>query len=218
MPKQKKETITERLKKAKIKDVPLLNERPRETKDVNLTQITDHFSEKSMVLEFSIQVEPMAKKRVRVYSRGGKVHGVNPSKEDEEVIKRLLLEIPDIPKQPIARAAMLGMRFYRSVPKSLRKRDRPFVVTEQYRPVKRPDLDNFIKLFKDAATGILWEDDNLIVGYLPGTGKYYTLEEPRIEIQLVTLGSDFKEVYQQLLQKEIERINDLYSSLKDFLD
>ncbi len=215
---KKKETITERLRKEKMKKVPTMEQERKPTKeDINRTQITDHFAEKSLLYEFTIYVEPMAKKRVRVYSRGGKVHGVNPSKEDEEVIKRLLLELPNIPSQPLSRAALLGMRFYRSVPKSIRKRDRSFVVTEQYRPVKRPDLDNFIKLFKDAATGILWEDDNLIVGYLPGTGKYYTLDQPRIEIQLLTLGSDFKEVYQQILLNETKRIDRLYSSLDDFL-
>lgn len=215
---RKKESIVERLKKEKVKDAPLLTEIQPRKKDANRSQISDHFSIKSELYEFSINIEPVAKKRVRVYSKGGRVHGVNPSKEDEDAIRRLLLENKGIPSQPLKGAALLGMKFYRSVPKSLRKKDRPFVATEQYRPIKRPDLDNYIKLFKDAATGILWEDDNLIVGYLPGTGKYYTLEEPRIEVQLVTLGSDFKEIYSALLEKEMKRITSLFSTLDDFVE
>ena len=126
------------------------------------------------------------------------------------------MNIEGIPKKPMSKAALLGMKFYRSVPKSIRKRDLPFVVTEHYRPIKRPDLDNYIKLFKDAATGILWEDDNLIVGYLPGTGKYYTLGEARIEIQMLTVGRDFDDYYVKILESEIKRIRKLHMNLEDF--
>ncbi len=182
----------------------------------NKRQLRDNFDEPSFFLEFSLPIEPVPKKRVRVYHRGGKIHGVNPSKDDEDVIRRLLMNIEKKPERPISKAALLGMKFYRSVPKSIRKRDRPFVVTEHYRPIKRPDLDNYIKLFKDAATGILWEDDNLIVGYLPGTGKYYTLENARIEIQLLTVGRDFDAYYIKILEGEIARIRELHRNLEDF--
>ncbi len=182
-----------------------------------MDQIKRYFAEPSKYYHIILKVEPEAKKRVRIYSRGGKVHGVNPSKEDEDVIRRLLVDIKERPISPISCACLLGMRFYRSLPKSTRKKDLPFVETEHFRPIKRPDLDNFIKLLKDAATGILWEDDNLIVGYLPGTGKYYTTEQPRIEVELLTVGSDLHERYIELLEKEIRRLRQINSNLMDFI-
>ena len=49
----------------------------------------------------------------------------------------------------------LEIEFVFARPKSLPKR------VEDH--VKKPDLDNLIKAFKDAAKGILWHDDSQVV-------------------------------------------------------
>ncbi len=159
----------------------------------------------SEVYRFTAFVRPLAKKRVRVYRTSRGVRGVNPSSEDEEVLRRIFREIDGIPEQPIEVACLLGVRFYKLPPKSTRKKDLYFIPDELYRPVVKPDLDNYIKLVKDAANGVIWKDDNLVIGYLPGTGKYYTLEKERIEFTVLTIGKDLHQRYIELLQEEIER-------------
>lgn len=173
-------------------------------------------NEKSRYYKFTIYVDPVAKKRVRVYNRGGHIHGVNPSKADEDVFRRLFMKIKNKPPQPIEIGLLLGMKFYRNLPKSTRKMDLQFVESEIYRPTTKPDLDNYIKLAKDAGSGILWKDDKIIVGYLPGTGKYFTLDKPRIEFEILTAGADVHTLYMQLLENEVKRQKALHLSLDDF--
>jgi Holliday junction resolvase RusA-like endonuclease len=50
--------------------------------------------------------------------------------------------------------------------------------------VTKPDLDNLLKQIKDCLTQMqFWTDDKLVVGYLPGVGKYYS-DRPRWEIEI----------------------------------
>jgi Holliday junction resolvase RusA-like endonuclease len=186
--------------------------------------------EKASIYKFLIKVDPVAKKRVRVYSsKGGRVHGVNPSRQDEDHLYKLILDIKNkpnkkdisqnnmsIPPKPLDIPLLLGVKFYKSPPKSTRKKDLELIPFELYRPSTRPDLDNYLKLVKDAATGLLWTDDNLIIGYLPGTGKYFSIDGPRIEFTIITSGIDMHLLYIDELNKEIERVTTFNLNLDDF--
>ena len=59
------------------------------------------------------------------------------------------------------------------------------------RPITKPDADNFLKQIQDCITQMaIWRDDSLVVGYLSGTGKYYTDGTPRWEIEIQELSPD----------------------------
>ena len=75
----------------------------------------------------------------------------------------------------------------RSIPKGFSKKKKDAAIMEEIRPVTKPDLSNYMKSVEDALNGIIWQDDNQIVGYLEGTGKYYGME-PRIEITVKEIG------------------------------
>lgn len=57
---------------------------------------------------------------------------------------------------PISRPFLLGATIHRPVPAE-----------------HKPDLDNYLKFIADAGSKLLWADDRLLVGYLPGTMKYH---------------------------------------------
>ena len=170
----------------------------------------------SRLYEFTAKTPPKAKKRVKVYSSSRGIHGVNPSQKDEKILKKALLSASGIPEEPLDGAIFLGIKFFISPAKSTTKKRLELISSEQYRPAKRPDLDNYLKLAKDAATGILWIDDNLIVEYLPGTGKYYTLEEQKIEFQILTDGVNMHKLYIKLLKEEITRLERNYRTILDY--
>jgi Holliday junction resolvase RusA-like endonuclease len=53
------------------------------------------------------------------------------------------------------------------------------------------DVDNFVKLVKDALNLHAYHDDTQIVEFLPGTGKWYEVpgEMPRTVVRLAPIGS-----------------------------
>lgn len=51
----------------------------------------------------------------------------------------------------------------------------------KYRPVTRPDVDNYAKGVLDALSGIVYTDDNIIVDL--HVSKHYS-DEPRIEFEI----------------------------------
>jgi len=135
-------------------------------------------------MKFVIYGEPKAKKRHKTFRRGNYVGQYNPSVEDENNIRSQL--IPHKPNTPLVGSLKLRLNIYKKIPKSFSKKKRIMAEKGEIRPDGRPDLDNYIKLFKDAANSILWKDDSQIVEYLPGTGKYYS-ETPRWEVELVSI-------------------------------
>jgi Holliday junction resolvase RusA-like endonuclease len=98
---------------------------------------------------------------------------------DEKKLEALLFE--HRPEAPFKGPIMFGLRAYFAVPKSKPKKFQEAALAGELRPTSRPDLDNILKHIKDVATGIFWQDDDQVVGYIEATGKYYG-EVPRYEI------------------------------------
>jgi len=79
--------------------------------------------------------------------------------------------------------AMLDMRikiFY-SIPKSGSKKSKADKAANIVRPIKKPDLDNCIKLVADSLNQVAYRDDTQIVDCQ--ARKFYS-EEPRIEVTI----------------------------------
>jgi Holliday junction resolvase RusA-like endonuclease len=104
--------------------------------------------------DFEIPWPPTSKGRPKFVRATGVAYTPAPTRHAEAAIRDLL----------IARGARL---FPRDVPLRVevafyvpRPRSAPRRVVM---PTHRPDLDQYVKLLLDAATGILWEDDGQIV-------------------------------------------------------
>lgn len=106
--------------------------------------------------------EPIAQARVRVFKRGNKVMTFDPQsalkKELKDKVRDQLEGMnwtpPEFPR------AMFW--FYMPIPKSMRKADRQLALKEVVKHVKKPDVDNLIKLYLDVLTGTAINDDNAV--------------------------------------------------------
>lgn len=68
---------------------------------------------------------------------------------------------------------------YRSNQKSTSKIERARRECGTSVPLKKPDVDNYAKGILDALTGVIWEDDNIIVHL--EVRKFYS-DLPRVEV------------------------------------
>jgi len=124
-------------------------------------------------IEATILVEPVAKARPRVTSKGGKVWAYTPkgTVKTESLIRESLMK--------------LGKRFGAGVPLKLSVtfyRDRPKTAPKKVRyPVTRPDLDQYLKLLLDACQKYIFPDDAAIVS-LEAHKRFGS--PPRIELVL----------------------------------
>ena len=143
------------------------------------------------MIRFEITLEPTAKERHRTrgFVAKGKVITQQYNSKKQRIREQQIIEkaAPFAPPEPFAEALMLGVRVYAKIPKSTSKAKREMAATGQIRPETKPDLDNYIKQIKDALNGLFWADDKYIVGYLSGTGKYYS-DSPRWDITVVPLA------------------------------
>lgn len=73
----------------------------------------------------------------------------------------------------------LCVRFYLPIPASLSKKKRLELDGKDH--IKKPDLDNLLKAFKDSANEILWSDDSQVSNTY--SSKEYSLE-PKIEFKI----------------------------------
>jgi Holliday junction resolvase RusA-like endonuclease len=66
------------------------------------------------------------------------------------------------PPEPIAGPVAVDITFMMEAPKSWPRWKREAAIAGSYRHVYRPDVDNLVKLAKDALNGILWVDDSQV--------------------------------------------------------
>lgn len=98
-------------------------------------------------------VEPAGKGRPRTDFVRKRNYTPQKTVAKEEEIRYWLLQ-KEAPK--FEGPVEMTLTFYLRRPKSLPKRRKSYAT-------KRPDLDNYLKLFCDAANGILYDDDSQIV-------------------------------------------------------
>ena len=85
--------------------------------------------------------------------------------------------------------SMLDMRiqaFY-SVPKSASKKKRAAMLNGMARPIKKPDMDNVVKIIADSLNGIAYHDDTQIVDCQ--IRKFYS-ETPRVVVTIKETGPE----------------------------
>jgi Holliday junction resolvase RusA-like endonuclease len=125
-----------------------------------------------MNCRLTIEIEPVAKERARVTQFGT----YTPAKTRKyEAALALYLRQSRLHCFAEGVPLKLKLRFILARPK------RPKHKTE---PVVRPDTDNYLKAFKDAANGILWADDSQVVHVDARKAYDQTGGRPRIEMEL----------------------------------
>lgn len=143
-------------------------------------------------MRFSIPINPVGQMRARhgtIKTKAGKtIHKTfkaDKQEEREETLNTFLLRYK--PSTPLTVPVALGIRANFSIPKSWSNKKKAKAAANEIRPTSKPDLDNVLKHVKDCLTAMrFWEDDALVVEYLPGTGKYYGMA-PSIEIEILPI-------------------------------
>lgn len=130
-------------------------------------------------LFFNFDIEPTPQLRPRVSSRGGYVRVYDPPKVKQ--FKSLLrsLAVNQYARPPLIGPLSVSLTFYRPVQKSISKTERERRLSNQSKPVVKPDTDNYIKSTLDALNGVLWHDDAQIVKI---TGEKRYSDHPRITV------------------------------------
>lgn len=136
-----------------------------------------------MTVRFTVEGEPVGKGRPRFARQGNYVRTYTP---DKTVIYENLVKI-------MYKSAARGKRFeegtplslavnaYFGIPKSTSKKKRQEMIDGIIKPLKKPDMDNIVKIIADSLNGVAYHDDTQIV--ICCVQKRYS-ENPRVEIMI----------------------------------
>lgn len=126
--------------------------------------------------------EPIAKGRpkFRVFGKHAMAYTPKKTHDAEKVISDEFIKYHNNFKMPDKGPICLKARFYMPVPCSLSKPKKQALLDGFYH-LKRPDVDNLLKLVCDALNGVAWKDDCDIVSMFAVKG--YS-EYPRTEIEI----------------------------------
>lgn len=141
---------------------------------------------------FTIPGEPVAQGRPKFSTRGGFARAYDPkkSKDGKSVVRlcaRDAVKDSDL-IEPLSGPLLMMVQFGIALPKSAYRKRIP--VGRHWR-TKKPDLDNLVKLIKDACSGIIYIDDNQI---------------SRVVAEKITCGQD-ELPYTKVLFKELDDLN-----------
>lgn len=137
-----------------------------------------------MEVNFTIYGEPKGKGRPRFNTKTG--HAITPK---DTVNYETLVHMEYLNQCGNAKFpddAMLDMRIkaYYSIPKSKSKKQQNLMREGIARPIKKPDMDNCIKIIADALNKIAYRDDTQIVDCQ--VRKFYS-DNPRVEVLILDI-------------------------------
>ena len=140
-------------------------------------------------VSFIIPGEPRGKGRPRVVNRGKFTKAYTPQ---ETVAYENLVKVEyelQCERYKFSDGTFISMRIdaYYSIPKSVSKKRREMMVSGELRPIKKPDMDNVVKIVADSLNQIAYKDDTQIVECK--CYKYYS-DDPCVKVTLTELGVD----------------------------
>tara|TARA_B100000900_G_C20110679_1_gene525811 strand:- start:100 stop:549 length:450 start_codon:yes stop_codon:yes gene_type:complete len=145
-------------------------------------------------VKFTIPGEPVAQGRPRFSTHGGFARAYDPkkSRDGKSVVKLCARDavVESGITDPLSGPLVMKVQFGIPLPKSAYRKRTP--VARSWR-TKKPDLDNLLKLIKDACSGIIYLDDNQI---------------SRIVAEKITCGQD-EAPYTRVLFAELEELDPL---------
>ena len=126
-------------------------------------------------MDIIVRIEPVAKARAQTVANRGKVWSFTPKKtKDAEAALRLLLQPQITDSFPEHTPIKLTVCFYRTKPKT----------AKDAMPVRKPDLDNYIKWVSDCLNGLAFPDDSQVTTVV-ASKRWSTEDYPYITIGLV---------------------------------
>ena len=149
-------------------------------------------TERYKAMKLVIMGEPVAAGRPRFSNRGGFVKAYDPkkSREYKALIKEQALQQLSKDYQSFDCPITVDINVYRSIQKSISKKEYDRRLSNEVRPTVKPDTDNYIKIILDGLNGLVWLDDNQITDI--AAHKYYS-DEPRVEVVANELSKDDRE-------------------------
>jgi Holliday junction resolvase RusA-like endonuclease len=128
------------------------------------------------VISFEVPGVAVAKGRGRAAVVAGHAHVFTPAKTREAEQTFVARSLEFRPPYPLTGPILLSLTFILPIPKSAPKKTRMLMESEaalghDQPHTKRPDLDNLVKLVKDACNGVFWMDDSQV--YAIGARKLY---------------------------------------------
>jgi Holliday junction resolvase RusA-like endonuclease len=128
---------------------------------------------------FLIPGDPPVSKRPRTSVVKGRAH-IFPGDGDEKLILGQLLRL-ELPRNfvPLEGEVRLDFNIFRPVPAGFPQYKRILAELGYVRPEKKPDFDNYAKIFTDALTMRLFKDDGQCVS---GRIEKYYSKRPRLEM------------------------------------
>lgn len=143
------------------------------------------------MIHFRYRGEAVGKGRPRVTRRGTHVHTYTPERtrifEDAIRFEFIASTCEEMPVYPAGTALKAEVIIAMRVPRSYPKKRREKCLSGEYRPTKKPDIDNVLKSIFDALCGFAMDDDSQITEIV--AEKIYT-EEPYVEVTIYPKDGD----------------------------
>ena len=123
--------------------------------------------------EFIVYGRPTPKGRPRM-TRNGHAYTPDATRKAESEIRAAFLDAFGMDKVPQDTPVRIVCRFYMPIPQNTSKKMRERMLRDEVKPMKKPDLDNLLKLVLDALNGYAYADDKQVVAV--SGWKYYADE------------------------------------------
>lgn len=134
-----------------------------------------------MIYEFEIPGKIIGKGRPRLNSYTGAVYTPTRTKDYENLVMQyFMIKYPKF-KQLEGRVSVEIVANF-EVPKSTKKQDKILMLENKINPIKKPDIDNIVKIILDAMNEIAFKDDTQITK-LNVEKKYSEAESVLVKIE-----------------------------------
>ena len=134
-----------------------------------------------MIYEFEVPSKIIGKGRPRLNTYTGIVYTPTKTKDYETLIEQyFVMKYPRY--KTIEGRAKVSIKAFFEIPKSTTKVQKAGMIENKISPVKKPDIDNIVKIVLDAMNKFAFKDDTQIVKL--EVEKIYTSDEEKLVIQI----------------------------------
>lgn len=138
---------------------------------------------------FVILGEPCGKGRPRFSTKTGRTYTPQKTQNYENLVKMQYALDFGVDRFPDKAMLDMSIMAYYGIPKSASKKKQEEMRLGIVRPIKKPDMDNVVKIIADSLNGVAYHDDTQIVDCL--CRKFYS-DSPRVIVRIREVASCVK--------------------------